>query len=58
MLEKLKQAFAACDWPTIDLILLPLDPHEAEALLAHIPEAQQLRWEGFLMGEVRRLLDL
>lgn len=42
MLEKLKQAFAAGDWPTIDLILLPLDTHEAEALLAHIPEPLQL----------------
>lgn len=56
MLDKLKQAFTDSDWPAIDPILLPLDLHEAEALLSHVPEAQQLQWEGFLRKELRMLL--
>lgn len=36
MLDKLKQAFTDSDWPAIDPILLPLDLHEAEALLSHV----------------------
>lgn len=56
MIEKLMQAFANSDWNTVDLILLPRDEAEAEALLEHIPEEQQRRWEQYLMSSARKMI--